>query len=119
MEFEEQKSLVQEFWENDGCGEQLYLKSLDKLSFLHHEKVRYELEPYILSFAEFDKYKGKNILEIGVGLGAEHKKFAEAGAICTGIDLTEKAIDVTNKRLTEFGLNSDLSSYCQKWCLTI
>lgn len=87
----------------------MYLKSLDILSFLCHEKVRYELEPYILNFAEFDKYKGKNILEIGVGLGAEHKKFAEAGTICTGIDLTEKAIDVTNKRLTEFGLFSNLS----------
>ena len=109
MESEKQKNLVQEFWEHNACGEQLYLKSLDKFSFLHHEKIRYELEPYILSFAEFDKYKGKGILEIGVGLGADHKKFAEAGAICTGIDLTKKAIDITNKRLTEFDLNSNLS----------
>ena len=89
MESEEQKSHVQEFWENDGCGEQLCLKSLDKSSFLAHEKIRYELEPYILGFAGFDKYKDKNILEIGVGLSTEHKEFAEAGAICAGIDLTK------------------------------
>ncbi len=109
MEFEEPKGLVQEFWENDGCGEQLYLQSLDKLSFQAHEKTRYELEPYILDFAEFDKYKDKNVLEIGVGLGAEHKRFAEAGAVCSGIDLTEKAIDITSKRLSEFGFRSNLS----------
>lgn len=109
MVFESSKNLVEAFWQDDGCGEKLYLKKLDASSFLHHEKIRYELEPYILHFAAFEKYHGKNILEVGVGLGADHKKFAEAGAICTGIDLTRKAIDVTSKRLAEFGLKSDLS----------
>jgi len=62
-----------------------------------------------LEFAEFEKYQGKRILEIGVGLGADHKMFAEAGAVCTGIDLTKKAIDITRRRLAEFGLSSNLS----------
>jgi len=44
-----------------------------------------------------------------VGLGADHKMFAEAGAVCTGIDLTKKAIDITRRRLAEFGLSSNLS----------
>ena len=97
MESENQKALVEKFWENDACGERLYLDKIDKESFLNHEKIRYELEPYIINFAKFSECEGKTILEIGVGLGADHRQFAESGAICTGIDLTHKAIEITKK----------------------
>jgi len=109
MESEDQKALVEKFWENDACGERLYLDKIDKESFIKHENIRYELEPYITDFADFSGYEGKTILEIGVGLGADHRQFAESGAICAGIDLTHKAIDITEKRLNAFDLKSDLS----------
>jgi SAM-dependent methyltransferase len=48
------------------------------------------------------------VLEIGVGLGADHQRFAEAGADLFGIDLTERAIEHTSRRMAEFGLSSDL-----------
>ena len=49
------------------------------------------------------------VLEIGVGLGADHHQFAAAGAELFGIDLTERAIAHTQHRLTVFGLKSDLA----------
>ena len=48
------------------------------------------------------------MLEIGVGLGADHQLFAEAGSRLTGIDLTERAIDHVRRRFEAFGLQSDL-----------
>jgi len=44
-----------------------------------------------------------------VGLGADHQRFAEAGARLTGIDLTPRAVEHTRRRLALFGLSSDLS----------
>ena len=72
-------------------------------------KLRYELEPYILKFADFGDIKNKKILEIGVGLGADHQLLAESGANLYGIDLTERAISYTRHRFKCFGLRSELT----------
>lgn len=49
------------------------------------------------------------MLEIRVGLGADHQRFAEAGAELWGIDLTERAVEHTYKRMSCFGLSSYLA----------
>lgn len=103
------KQLVKDFWNEASCGEKLYMKGDELISQYENQlKVRYELEPYILTFAGFDQQKGKKVLEIGVGLGADHQMFAQNGAILSGCDLTERAVENTKKRLNLFGLQSDL-----------
>jgi len=108
MELEKRK--VQEFWDAASCGEELYLKGdEEKDKFKNQMAERYKLEPFILNFANFNDYKGKKVLEIGVGLGADHQMFAEAGANLYGIDLTQRAVDHTQNRLSLFRLSSNLS----------
>jgi len=103
------KKEVHDFWNASACGENIYLKGEnEKEKFNNQLKIRYQLEPYILSFAKFGSSSGKKVLEIGVGLGADHQKFAENGAILFGCDLTKKAVDYTKQRLSLFGLNSSL-----------
>lgn len=103
-----EKKQVHDFWNDASCGEKLYLDNTDLLGFESQANQRYELEPFILNFARFDEYKGKKVLEIGVGLGADHQKFAEAGAELYGIDLTERAVAHTKNRLTCFGCQTNL-----------
>lgn len=105
---EKDKQAVHDFWNKASCGEALYLKGLTKEAFRTQAKERYSLEPYILDFAEFDSYHGKKVLEIGVGLGADHQKFAEFGANLYGIDLTNRAIEYTRHRFQLFDLSSEL-----------
>jgi len=104
----EEKKLVKDFWNEASCGEELYLKGFDKDSYLNQSTIRYSLEPEIIEFAEFPKFKGKRTLEIGVGLGADHQNLAEHGAILSGIDLTPRAINHTKRRFELMGLNSEL-----------
>lgn len=104
-----EKQQVFEFWNQASCGEELYLGNTTKAGYNEQAKHRYELEPYILDFAQFSAAKGARVLEIGVGLGAEHQRFAKAGAILFGIDLTERAIDHTRRRLLAFNLQSTLA----------
>jgi SAM-dependent methyltransferase len=103
------KEAVHEFWNQASCGEQLLMKGESlREQFEHQARLRYEWEPEILEFVGFERYAGKRVLEIGVGLGADHQKWAEAGARLSGIDLTERAIGWTGRRLECFGLQSDL-----------
>lgn len=101
------KNRVREFWNAASCGEKLFLKGDDKAAFEHQWWARYQLEG-IPEFADFPKFRGKDTLEIGVGLGADHQSLAEAGAVLTGIDLTERAIEFTRARFELFGLGSVL-----------
>jgi SAM-dependent methyltransferase len=102
------KQLVHDYWNSASCGEELYLRGLDGASYRAQASERYRLEPYIPAFAHFGGVAGKQVLEIGVGLGADHQRFAEAGAILYGIDLTERAVAHTDRRLSTFGLRSRL-----------
>ena len=99
---------VRNFWQEAACGERLLLHSLDRNGFERQAAERYRLEPYIPDFAKFDDWQGKRVLEIGVGLGADHQRFVESGAITTGIDLTPRAIQLTERRLMAFNLSSGL-----------
>lgn len=99
---------VRDFWEQASCGEDALLVGNTKQSFDQQARERYRLEPYIETFAQFANYANKDVLEIGVGLGADHQRFAEARAKLKGIDLTERAINHTRHRLSLFGLHSDL-----------
>ena len=104
-----EKIAIKDFWNENSCGEVLYLKGENEIeAFNYQSSIRYELEPYILTFADFSSASNKKVLEIGVGLGADHQKFAEAGAFLTGIDLTDKAISHTKRRFSIFRLNSEL-----------
>lgn len=105
---EHSKDFVRSFWEEASCGEKLYLQGPAKEDFLRQAETRYRLEPFIPNFAQFEKYRGKKVLEIGVGLGADHQRFAEAGADLDGIDLTQRAIDNVRQRFHITGLNSNL-----------
>lgn len=56
----------------------------------------------------FDNLKGKRVLEIGCGLGLHVKLLSEAGASVTAIDLTPKAVELTQKRLSLRGLPANV-----------
>lgn len=99
---------IREFWDRASCGETLYLHGREAADYEKQAQTRYSLEPEIEGFAQFDASKGKAVLEIGVGLGTDHERFARAGANLHGIDLTPRAIENSRARFDAFGLKSDL-----------
>lgn len=104
------KGAVRAFWEEAACGERLYLDGIGQDVYDSQARQRYALEPYIVSFADFERWRGKRVLEIGVGLGADHERFARAGAELWGIDLTERAVALTQARFERLGLSSHLQA---------
>lgn len=100
------------YWEQNPCGTgKTVTGNLDPKSlawFERTEEHRYNVEPFIHSVAQFSRYHGKKILEVGVGAGTDHLQWARAGAHCYGVDLTRAAIEITKARLSTYGFESNL-----------
>ena len=103
------KTEVRDFWNDKSCGEVYGEGQTGDAYYEAHARARYQLEPYIPDFAGFEQGRDKDVLEIGIGMGADHMRWAAAGTrSLTGIDLTPKALDHTRQRLKETGLHSNL-----------
>ena len=89
----EGKELVRAHWEREPCGTSTADAEPGTPEFFAQvERERYRLEPYVPAFAEFERWAGKRVLEVGVGLGTDFVRFVRAGADAVGIDLTEAAV---------------------------
>jgi ubiquinone/menaquinone biosynthesis C-methylase UbiE len=103
------KREVRRYWEAEPCGSAAATAPEGSREyFVQIERRRYELEPFIHRFAEFESATGKKVLEIGVGAGTDHVQFARAGAELHGVDLTEHGVELVRRRLALERLSSDL-----------
>src|SRR4051812_3009465 len=104
----EEKELVRAHWEEEPCGTSTATASPGTREFFDEvERERYRLEPFIVDFADFTHWRGRRVLEIGVGLGTDFTRFVRAGAHATGIDLTDAAVDSVRDRLALEGLEAE------------
>jgi len=103
---------VRSYWEARPCGTGAEVVGdhppLSRAWFAAVERERYRAEPFVHSVAQFTRWSGTKVLEIGVGAGADHLQFARAGAELSGVDLTDAAIQITRAHLAAHGLHSDL-----------
>lgn len=103
------KSQVRDYWDRASCGEVYAVGDDTRRQYETHAETRYRLEPYIREFARFHEGRDKDVLEIGVGMGADHLEWAKSGPrSLTGVDLTPRAIEHTQKRCEVFGFQSNL-----------
>ena len=104
------KDAVHDFWNAASCGEEAYAIGPDEVTRLETQvQARYRLEPYIRPFARFEDARDKDVLQIGVGMGADHLEWARAcPRSLAGVDLTERAIRFTQARFAAAGLVSKL-----------
>jgi SAM-dependent methyltransferase len=102
------KDEVHDFWNAESCGESYGLSDAG-VDLQRQAAERYRLEPYLAPFARFEDGRGKDVLEVGVGLGADHGRWAQSEPrSLSGVDLTPRAIAFTGERLRAAAKQSDL-----------
>ena len=99
------KERVRAFWQSHPCGTKFADAAPGtRLFYERVEEHRYRTEWHIPKAADFASTGGLHVLEIGCGLGTDGAQFAKAGAIYTGVDLTEAAVDLARRRFEFSGL---------------
>jgi len=97
---------VHAFWNTEACGTHFVEKPADQRDFFEkYREHRYCTEWHIPLLVPFAEAKGKKVLEIGTGNGADGVMFAQNGAHYTGVDLTETALEATRKHFQVLGLS--------------
>jgi SAM-dependent methyltransferase len=81
-------------------GSREFFSDLDQYHFekLHH----------LPRLIDFDAYRGKKVLDVGCGAGTDLARFAQGGAIVSGVDLSSSAIALAKQNFAQQGLVADL-----------
>ncbi len=99
------KERVRQYWQDNPCGVEYSGKPQGSIEWSEEiEESRYDQEPFVHAFAQFTRWRGKRVLEIGCGPGTDCLQFARSGANVCCIDLTERAVEITRQRLGINGL---------------
>jgi len=102
-------SRVSDYWSSRPCNIRHSPKPIGSREYFDEVEARkYLVEPHIPEFADFARWKGKKVLEIGCGIGTDTINFARHGARVTAVDLTEKSLDIARGRAKVFGLGDNI-----------
>lgn len=94
---------VRAYWDQSPCNIHHSDKPVGTKEYFDEvEKKKYFVEPHILEFAEFEKWRGKRVLEIGCGIGTDTVNFLRHGARVTAVELSQCSLDLTRQRLQHF-----------------
>ncbi len=98
------ESEIQNFWNQNPCGDfqvgGLQQRRGDYQAFFtDYDSFRYRKEAHILQCLDNINFKDKQVLEIGLGQGADSEQMIKRGAIWSGLDLTTESVDRVKTRL--------------------
>jgi SAM-dependent methyltransferase len=72
--------------------------------FAELDDYRFDKLRYLPQVVDFGGYAGKQLLEVGCGVGIDLVRFARGGAKVTGIDVAEVSIELATRNFAQQGL---------------
>jgi ubiquinone/menaquinone biosynthesis C-methylase UbiE len=92
---------VRDYWTTRPCGSWLAAEASPCSAeyFETTELGRYAREPFVSEYARFGEWRGKRVLEVGCGIGADLARFAREGARVVGVDITAVGAVTSRGRL--------------------
>lgn len=96
---------VRDYWNRRPCNLRHGTAEVGTREYFDQVEARkYMVEPHIPAFSEFEKWRGKKVLEIGCGLGTAAVSFARAGADYAAVELSDESLKLARKRFEVYGL---------------
>jgi SAM-dependent methyltransferase len=90
---------VVEFWDRRPCNSRHSPKPIGSRGYFDDVQTRrYFVEPHISGFADFERWRGKPVLEIGCGIGTDTINFARHGAdVITAVNVSERSLELAKR----------------------
>jgi SAM-dependent methyltransferase len=90
---------IRDYWNNQPCNVRHSKNTPGSLEFFQDVSARrYRVEAHISEFAGFYLWQGKQVLEIGPGIGSDAAEFARNGADYYGIDYSTESVKLAQQR---------------------
>ena len=103
---------VKEYWDRRPCNIRHSTQPIGTKQYFDEVEARkYFVEPHILGFAEFERWRGKRVLEIGCGIGTDTVNFARHGARVTSVELSDKSLELARQRANLYGFQHQIQFY--------
>lgn len=103
---------VRDYWNRRPCNIRHSTAEIGTEEYFNQVEARkYFVEPHIPGFADFERWRGKKVLEIGCGIGTDTINFARAGAAVTAVDLSSESLKLARKRAEVFNLSDRINFY--------
>jgi len=103
---------VKDYWNSRPCNIRHSTKPVGTREYFDEVEARkHFVEPHIPTFAEFERWNGKKVLEIGCGLGTAMINFARSGAQVTAVDLSDESLKLAKQRAEVYDLSDRISFY--------
>jgi SAM-dependent methyltransferase len=96
---------VADFWQHHPCGDGFAGGLVERHRndyasfFAEYDTARYRIESHIPQCLDALGVQGLDVLEIGLGQGAESEQLVRRGAIWTGLDVTPESVSRVKTRL--------------------
>lgn len=101
---------VKAYWDARPCNIRHSKKPVGSKEYFDEVETRkYYVEPHIPGFAQFPRWKGKRVLEVGCGIGTDTINFARAGAQVMAVDLSTESLAMAKQRAEVFGFKDRIT----------
>jgi ubiquinone/menaquinone biosynthesis C-methylase UbiE len=100
---------IQAYWDRHIHDLDVAVSPMGTADFFRElEEYRFDKLRYLRQILNVPTYRGKQVLEVGCGLGIDLSYWAQNGAQVTGIDLSSTAIELARLNLAQRGLRASL-----------
>lgn len=100
---------VEEFWNANLCGNHFIKAKFPSPDFFEQYRIfRYKKTHHLDVYVDWKSALGKDVLEIGLGIGADGTRWAQHAKSYTGVDLTSEAVKATQKHFELLGLKGNI-----------
>lgn len=106
---EEISTDIQTFWDHHPCGAHSVGEAIGTPGFfVEFDRFFERSYPYLFKWLDVESYRGRRVLEIGLGSGSVHQRLARVATEYVGLDLSPVTVRLNRSRAEVFSLGSKL-----------